>query len=50
MYPPRVESVILNEVKDPSTVQVSRVASSLLASDRFSFAFGLADTLSEELP
>jgi hypothetical protein len=38
-----------NEVKDPSTVQVSRAASSFSASDRFSFAFVLGDTLTVEL-
>jgi hypothetical protein len=49
MYPPRVERAIPNEVKDPSTVQVSRGASSFSASDRSTFAFGLPDTLSPEL-
>jgi hypothetical protein len=45
----RVESVILNEVKDPSTVKVSRAASSFSASNRFSFAFDLGDTPTVEL-
>jgi hypothetical protein len=50
MYPPRVDGVILNEVKEPSTAQISRAAPSFSTSDRFSFAFSLADKLSHELP
>jgi hypothetical protein len=42
MYVPPVESVIVNEVNDPSTVQVSCAVSSSSASDRFSFARDLA--------